>query len=212
MAVGGNISLWADTFPDNLLPVVLDLIVQSWPAVLPVASDAKEEPTTRRLREVLRREKDLRQLPFTIWPESSETDPTSGKETGRIDLRFLHGYREDVYLSFECKRLYYLTASGRTEANVSEYTGKDGMLCYVSQQYSKGLPHGGMIGYILNGSLSRAKKRVEKSIDRNRVKLKLKAGTLLEKSRHAPSNPHLAESIHLIFGNKMTIYHVLLEN
>jgi len=212
MAVGGNNIQWADTFPEDLVPVVLNLIVCGWPKLLPVAPDAWEEATTRKLREVLRYEKNFRMLPFSIWPESSETDPSSGKEIGRIDLRFLHGHREDVYLSFECKRLNYSDRSGKTHANFSEYTGDGGMMCYITQKYSKGLPHGGMIGYVLNGDLAGAKVGVKKSMEKNRAKLNLKVNSSLSKSSHFPSDKRLAESVHDVCGTEMTIYHIFLAN
>lgn len=212
MAFGGDTSQWADTFPESLIPDVLQLILEGWDAIRPVQSDAREEPITRRLRESIRRAKNHRKLPFTVWPEASETDLSTGKEIGRIDLLFLHGHREDVYLSFECKRLYYDDGRGGFPANVSKYTGNDGMMCFVTEKYSRGLPHGGMIGYILNQSLENAREMIEKSMGVNSNPLCLQTDPPFTACVYFPNDPRVLESSHRINHRTMVLYHVLLPN
>lgn len=212
MAFGGDTSQWADTFPDSLIPDVLQLILDGWERMPPAPSEAKEEATTRQLREILRQSRDLRGLPFSIWPESTETDPSCGREIGRIDLRFVHGYREEVHLAFECKRLYYAKSDGTRVANTSEYTGDDGMMCFVTGKYSRGLPHGGMIGYVLDGNVTKAKTAINKSIRKNSARLKLTSDPPLCASLYFPKENRIAESKHDIRSRTVTIFHVLLAN
>lgn len=212
MAFAGDNSQWLGFFRESLIPEVLALILQGWGDMPLVGPDAKEVETTRRLREVLRQIKQLRRLPFTIWPESSETNPATGREIGRLDLRFLHGYREDVYLSFECKRLYYQDDGGKRHANVSAYTGKDGLMCYITQKYGRGLRHGGMIGYVLDGDIPKAKAQINRSMGNHRERLRLLSNPPLQDCAYFPTDNRCAESLHKISDMHMTIYHILLAN
>ena len=162
MAIGGDASLWADVFPDGLIPSILELVVKTWQRSEKPLPLEHEVPISRRFREALRRGKDLNELPFTIWPESSETDPNTGKEIGRIDIRFIHGWRESVYFAFECKRLRIPYDSGR-RSNTGEYVGASGMMRFISGKYGKDLASGGMIGYVMDGDLRAAVPSVKKT-------------------------------------------------
>lgn len=212
MAFGGDNSQWSGHFPDDLIPDVLQLILGGWEQLRPVAPDAKEVPVTLRLCATMRNLKALRDSLFAIRPESLVLDPETGKELGRIDLEFTHGDNEDIYFAFECKRLYYQASDGKIRANVSEYTGNGGMMCFITQQYSRGLPHGGMIGYVLNGNVAQTKTAIRKSIEKNRSTLRLKPNTTLGKCALLPRDSHVAESLHIVGNRDMTIYHVLLAN
>ena len=211
MAFEGDFALWADFFPNGLIPEILEAILKCWDRLREPQSDEHEEPITRRLREELRTEKDCRQLPFTVWPESSETDPVSGREIGRIDLRFLHGYREDVYLAFECKRLRIMTQTGEMRANTSEYVGENGMMRHVSGKYSQGLKDGGMIGYVMYGRVSDAKVGVKRAILKAAKDLLLSTGTSLEPSGHHPKEARIAESRHVLPDRLLLIHHIFLD-
>jgi len=160
----------------------------------------------------MKRIKSLRALPFAIRPESLLIDPDSGKQIGRIDLLFTHGDNEDLYLSFECKRLYYSTAKGKIVPGVDKYSGNGGMMCYITEQYSPSLPHGGMIGYVLNGNLSKARTAIEKRINEQRGELNLTRPEPLLDCSYFPGDKRLAESAHVINGRAMTIFHILLAN
>jgi hypothetical protein len=162
------------------------------------------------LREELRSEKDCRRLPFTVWPESSETHRASGKEVGRIDLRFLHGYREDVYLAFECKRLRIPASTGGIQSNTSEYVGENGMMRHVSGKYSRGLKEAGMIGYVMDGKVREAKEAVKQALIKATKELLLAGGTSLQPSAHYPREIRIAESRHVFPSRSLRIHHVFL--
>jgi len=209
VAIVGDASLWADVFPDRLIPNILELVVKTWQRFQKPRSLDHEVPISRRFREALRRGKDLYELPFTIWPESSETDPDTGKEIGRIDIRFLHGWRESVYFAFECKRLRIPYNTGM-RPNTGEYVGASGMMRFITGQYGKGLLSGGMIGYVMDGNLSAAVPAVKKTIDKNREDLRLIFGSSLDFSSMMPRKQAVKETRHDLTKREFTIHHVFL--
>ncbi len=210
MATAGDAGLWADLFPDHLIPNILELVVTTWQRLQKPQPLDYEVPISRRFREALRGGKDLHELPFTIWPESSETDPDTGKEIGRIDIRFLHGWREDVYFAFECKRLR-IPYSSRIQSNTGEYVGTNGMMRFITGKYSKGLTSGGMIGYVMDGNLSAAVPAVKKAINKNREHLRLISGSSLDFSSMMPRKQAVKETRHDLTKREFTIHHVFLE-
>jgi len=209
VATVGDASLWANLFPDYLIPNILELVVTTWQSFQKPHPLDHEVPISRRFGEALRREKDLHELPFTIWAESSETDPNTGKEIARIDIRFLHGWREGVYFAFECKRLR-IPYSSRMQSNTGEYVGANGMMRFITGKYGKGLTLGGMIGYIMDGNLSAAVPAVKKTIDKNREDLRLAFGSSLTSSSMMPKERTVKETNHDLATRKFAIYHVFL--
>jgi len=209
VATVGDASLWADLFPDHLIPNILGLVVKTWQSFQKPRPLDHEVPISRRFREALRKGKNLHELPFTIWPESPETDPGTGKEMARIDIRFLHGWREDVYFAFECKRLRIPYESG-LQSNTGEYVGANGMMRFITGKYGKGLTSGGMIGYVMDGNLRTAVPSVKKAIDKNRIDLCLVFGTGLTSSSMMPRNKIVKETRHDLATREFAIYHVFL--
>ncbi len=209
MAIIGDASQWADLFPDNLIPDILGLVITTWQRFKKPHRNDLEVPITRRFREELVMEKDHRYLPFSIWPESSETDPKTGKEIGRIDIRFLHGYKENVYFAFECKRLRVPYKSG-IRSNASEYVGVDGMMCFITGKYSRGLFSGGMIGYVMISDVRAAIQSVKKAISRNYTMLCLIRNTGLSSCSIMSNEKIIKETRHNLPNQRFTIYHVFL--
>ena len=205
MSAVGEASLWGDLFPDDLIPDILQLVVDTWQTFSKPSPSDHEVPISRRFCEDLRREKAKRGLPLRISPETSETDPLSGKEIGRIDIQFAHGHNERVYFAFECKRLRINGATPNTHA----YVGPDGMMCFIDGKYAKNLDSGGMIGYVMDGDVPKAIAAVSKAIVNKSVKLSLKAGTGMTPSNYVPNGP-VTETYHIISAKQFTIYHLFL--
>ncbi len=205
--ITGDVDPWTDLFPDDLIPPIIDLVISCWGQFKKPNRTDYEEPITRRFREALRKNKNLKGLPFSIWLESSETDPETGKEIGRIDLMFLSGYKEHVYFAFECKRLRY-PKSGKVIPNTGEYVGEDGMMCFVTGKYGKGQSNGGMIGYVMDGKSSEAKKAVKELIDKKSSDLFLEKGTTLTSSSINPTSVY--ETKHDLKTKLFTLYHLFL--
>src|SRR5947209_2539808 len=103
----GDAKIWSDTFPDELIPRVLDLVTETWEVFDKPGPVDREVSITQRFKHALKQAKDLRVLPVRIELEPAEDHPVTGEELGRIDLKFVPAVsaREEVYFAFECKRL-----------------------------------------------------------------------------------------------------------
>lgn len=209
MSVHGDVSSFSDFFPDGLVPDILELVVTCWKAFLKPKPTDLEVPISRRFTAALRREKASQELPFSIWPESSEADSETGEEIGRIDIRFLPGHREDIYFAFECKRLRF-PGNPKMIPGTSKYVGNEGIMRFVTGKYGKGLTDGGMIGYVMDGRTALAILSVRNLIEKKRGELCLSEGTSLGTSTILPKEKTIKETLHDFSDRQFTIHHVFL--
>lgn len=199
---------WADQFPTDYVPLIYSLILESWPTVKK-GPDLLEPRITRNLRHQLINHKDRSRHFFRIERESC-VDNASGEETGRIDLSFSYGPVEDVYFSIECKRLRVKRKDGRTRTLAPEYV-KDGMFRYFNGQYAADLDKGGMLGYVMDGDIPKARGNVVASIERHRATLRMKSTASADTSSILPHDPRMFETSHTQPpGRQFTIHHLLL--
>ena len=77
-----------------------------------------------------------------------------------IDFVLTIGDDEDVYLACECKRLNVPYKTG-VRALVSEYVD-EGLMRFVTRQYSNGLPLAMMLGYVMNAKSDVARRGVKR--------------------------------------------------
>jgi hypothetical protein len=204
----GAFDLWADQFPTDYVPLIYRLILDTWPDVKKDTA-SHEVPITRDLCSRLRRSKDRSRSPFSIHLESHELDD-EGEETGRIDLKFMHGHREHVYYSIECKRLRVVQKDGSISALVAEYV-KEGMFRYFNGQYAVGLDKGGMLGYVMDGDVPKAKSNVAASIKGNKKKLRMKPQGSVKVSSILPTHPGMFDTRHTQpTTGPFVIHHLLL--
>ncbi|MBN1766557.1 MAG: hypothetical protein JW860_14980 [Sedimentisphaerales bacterium] len=139
MAIKGDLIRWATKFPDSLVPQIIYLVLDSWKNFR--TRQIHEVKITQEFFRVLERKQELSKLPFLIDLEIIILNKDGTEQEGRLDLRFIHGYRRKVYFSIECKRLRINLPSGfRTLAR--EYV-IDGMYRYFNGQYAEGLDKGG---------------------------------------------------------------------
>lgn len=212
--IRGNIDLWADAFPQHLLPQVFEMLFSAWETFKASSDkpqpDDHEVPLTQRFRPFVTRDRKARLLPFTIWRESPEDDLKSSKEKGRIDLRLLHGYREEVYFAFECKRLNVMFGSG-FRSLASEYVN-EGMMRFITGQYSIDLPEGGMIGFVLNGDVKGARDSVDISVRNKCTELKMDPPGGLSESSIRPKDGKASETLHHLDSREFLIHHIFLSS
>lgn len=204
----GSLDPWSDVFPEGLIPHILDLVISAWAEFPRPNRDDHEVPITQKFRSVLIRNKNLIRLPVSISREVPEDDLRTGNELGRIDLIFTHGNREDVYFSFECKRLN-VVLNGRRKILATEYM-KAGMMRYITSQYAASLLHGGMIGYILDGDSTTAINRINEEIKKHCKELKINSPEKLYKSSIRPNDKQVRETKHQIELRQFIIHHVFL--
>lgn len=206
MSVIGDSGMWSDLFPGDLIPQILDLVIGAWARFEKPESTALEVAITRRFRALLRQERSLRRLTFRIERESPEDTPDSGEEMGRIDLRFSHGYREEVYFAFECKRLNVMKGNRRSSL-APEYV-KEGLMRFVEGRYARDLDTGGMIGYVMDGDVPAAVKSVRKAVANRRETLRV-VGSGLADCSFRPGHAQIQETEHEI-GREFRVLHVFL--
>ena len=209
MTVIGDPGMWSDTFPDHLVPRILDLVMETWEAFEKPAPTDHEVPITRRLRRALKQAKDYKRLPVRIERESAEDDPTTGEELGRIDLKFLPAMSalEEVYFAFECKRLNILE-NGKRRTLAPEYV-IEGMMRFVIGRYASIMQHGGMIGYVFDGRCNDAIRLVKNNIRKRCDELQLDIDSLLVQSRLRPNNLMIRETAHRL-SRSFLLHHVFL--
>ena len=175
MAIIGNAELWSNFFPDDLIPDILNMVLEVWDVFRTNCGETHEVPITKRFRSHLEQYKDLKMLPIRIDREAIVDDINKESEIGRIDLRLTHGYRSEVYFAFECKQLNVIDKNGRTSSLAKEYV-MNGMTRFVGSepQYAIGLKQGGMIGYVMNGKIDGAITAVNKQIKDHYKDLQIK--------------------------------------
>ena len=207
-ADSAGFDLWASQFPSDYVPLIYDLIRESWDSVREIDL-LLEVPITRKLCHQLRQSKNRAQLPFRIDPESSVLGD-DGEETGRLDLRFSHGHNENVYFSIECKRLRVILKTGVIAKRSSEYV-KEGMCRYFNGQYAVGLNRGGMLGYVMDGDISKAKVNVAEAIHRHRTELMMAPSSSVKESCIFPEDDRMFDTCHTQPpGERFLIHHLLL--
>jgi hypothetical protein len=96
---------------------------------------------------------------FLIRYEDLEVDFDLAKETGRKDIVFFPGSREEVYFCLEAKRLNAMISG--TRASLADEYVKEGMMRFVNGKYACRVRHGGMLGYVLDADINRAMTNVE---------------------------------------------------
>ena len=75
--------------------------------------------------------------------------------SGKIDFVVTIGNDEDVYLACECKRLN-IPYQARTRGLASEYV-EEGLMRFITGQYSNGLPVAMMLGYVMDARIDQAR-------------------------------------------------------
>lgn len=206
--IEGDLSPWADSFPARLIPKVMDLLLESWPALAHPTLNEHETSITRRFRKLLRQQRTARLLPFSIERELPIDDEATAEEVGRLDLRFLHGFREEVYLSFEGKRLNVVGTDGTVQRRTSEYIS-EGMMRYVSGQYATGLLEGGMLAYVMDGDGQGAIDALGTLVAKRCDELCVATATGLEASELRPSDA-VRQTRHQLAERVIRLHHVVL--
>jgi hypothetical protein len=207
MTVIGEATNWGDLFPTHFLPDIFDLVIEAWERFEKPARGALEPPITRRFRSALIQAKKYKTIPFLIMREDVEDEFESGEELGRKDIAFYPTHHEEVYFAFECKRLNALVG-GRIRALASDYVS-DGMSRFVTEQYSRFMNHGGMIGYVLDGRCDHAIGLVESNIRSQHEALKIDPPGGFSASTLRPENPLIRETEHKL-PRLFRIHHIFL--
>jgi hypothetical protein len=155
---------------------LVESVEVAWPVCIAPLQAKKgsmthEDYITNHLVDALIRTK---KLPGRIVPQYPLLFPNAQQLLSvgsKIDFVLTIGDEEDVYLACECKRLN-VPYKTKTRTLAYEYV-RDGLMRFISGQYSQGLPLAMMIGYVMNTDAGIAHKRVKRAISRSKsVQLK----------------------------------------
>lgn len=170
---------WASQFPDDYVPMIISMILESWGSFK--TNERLEPRISRKFFNQLQQHQESHRLPFLLDYEVSYPNEDGSRDLGRLDYRFIHGYRRSVYFAIECKRLRVTFPGGDYDALANEYV-KEGMYRYFNGQYATGLNKGGMLGYVMDGDTKAARADVKKAIENRRAMLHMKPTATLEAS------------------------------
>lgn len=165
-------------FPEEEIPFILQALIRCCKQLKKKHIRESENDLTDRLRSILDRDPELRRRPTDISREVSiyDREGTQEKPLGRTDLFFVFstGTRKPwPYFAIECKRLRvtFLSAE-KPRPMIAEYvTGRQGMMCFINQRYSRDLVNGAMLGYVFDGKVDAARESAARAIKNNHSKL-----------------------------------------
>jgi len=209
----GNADGYFEFFPQELIPVGLQLVFDVWRNLPSSSKNGKEDKITGRLAAAMKREKKARKLGFSIHFQVIPLGPEE-PVAARIDFKFLAGYDEDAYFAFECKRLRILYASG-LDHNTDSYVGAKGMKRFIIGKYAPTQHHGAMVGYVMDGDVTAAKSAVITLIQSRNKELSLVNDAGWETSQFLPTAPDVHQTRHrrkLDTGgiNELSLQHIFV--
>lgn len=204
--MNGDARDWIPLFPDEEIPHILEAISRCMSGIRKLHPQEHETRITKRLCIKLRADYALRHRPILIDREAVEDDEEADAD-GRLDLRFLlldPAQKPPPYFAVEAKRLHVTFRSG-WQSLVSEYvTGDQGMMCFITGRYSKGLRSGAMLGYVFDRDIPRASKSISETIVAN--------GNALRLAHTIPTNPGCQwTTSHHLRDREFAIFHLLTE-
>lgn len=143
-----------------------------WPgcvARLPAQPD--EDTITIQLVDMLRGNPGSRRLGTIVcqFPPFGHRHDGIAYSKGRIDMAVVLDRSCKRYLAYECKRLN-VVLGGRRRSLAAEYV-MEGILRFITEQYAESLPVGCMLGYVMDGDISFARRSVLGAIRRRRPEL-----------------------------------------
>lgn len=210
MNIIGNLDPFADTFPPSLLPWVFQTIFKEWNNFYRTTRAPLENRITKSFVGHLQSCQENRQLPFFFDANVKLLSSNKDVETGEVDIRVMHGKRPKVFFAFECKRLN-VNRNGKYTGLAGEYVGEGGMGCFLSGKYDGSGDCGGMMGYVMDNDVQKAITAVNRALKTYKDSLgirppaKLKISSLVREKEYT-----WYETIHSIFKNDFTIYHLML--
>jgi len=172
-----DLSAWLPYFR-NLEERVINAIEAAWPACIEPLQSTKdamtnEDAITRQLVQSLQQTKPSLGLFIIHYSLLGQDGSGLVSEPSEVDFVLAIGNDADVYLACECKRLNVPYKTG-VRVLSSEYVD-EGLMRFVTGQYSNGLPLAMMLGYVMNGKTEKAKCGVKRAMARRSVALRLQS-------------------------------------
>ncbi|WP_018918902.1 hypothetical protein [Vreelandella zhanjiangensis] len=206
----GDLDEWLPHFR-GLEEQVAEAVEAAWPVCIAPLQAKKNEMThedhiTEHLVQSLIRTKSLPGRIIYQYTLLVEDDDGNVSMSSNIDFALTIGDDEDVYLACECKRLNVPYENGM-RGLVGEYVD-EGLMRFISGQYSNGLPAAMMLGYVMNARTERARRGLKRAMASRSAAIRLQS------EREAPikdSQPLRFHTTHLcVRGHTIEIAHTLL--
>jgi len=208
-------SAWISLLPDDDIPFILTCILRCGSVLRKKKAQEREDHLSDRLRKLVYRDEAFRNSKLRVDREIPVYDnDEEGQESpiGRIDFRFLNPHRDTEWcFTVEAKRLHVVYPKKGWKSYVSEYaTGHQGMMCFITQRYSRGLYNGAMLGYVFDGEIEKARGAIKTAIEENNLQLKHKLKPGFGPSTIQYDGAVISESVHELDHGDFTIYHLFL--
>jgi hypothetical protein len=211
----GQLAAEFNPFGDDYLSEILEAVAVAWRQMpKPNPTEIENRITSRLAGWLLNAPGFVDRLPFHVVPQHELPD-INGKILGRLDICFKHLQSTRNYFAMEAKRLHVPYSSG-TQTEYPAYVSSEGMMAFVEGQYSKNLPAGGMLGYVMDGNTTKAWEGLAARIEDRRDSLCLSATSRLAKSALAQAvskgltGTHLGETLHDLKTHALRLFHLLL--
>jgi hypothetical protein len=213
--LSGQLDPGFNPFQDDYVAEILNAAATAWSRMRAPKLNEIEDRITFRLAGRLANDALFSELPYDVVPQFWLLG-LDGQRLGRLDLRFKHRCSQKDYFAFESKRLHVRYPKGGFSTEYPTYAGEDGMMAFIQQQYCKGFPSAGMLGYVMDGRSSTAWAGLEKRIDAKRSPLKLSQTSSLAQSLLSGKvlggiqGAYLGETDHNLTTHSLRIYHLIL--
>jgi len=202
-------------FPEGETTCILAAVLRCTMGLRKEHPNEAENDISDRLRDLLDQDPQLKSRSVELFREVPLYDRRYARkrQLGRTDIMFLFstGTRKPwPYFVIEAKRLHVKFPSG-WKSLVSEYvTGDQGMMCFIAQRYARDLASGGMLGYVFDGDVEKARVSVGDAILKNHDELKCVEPFELAPSTIVPGDSRVSKTIHRLTHGDFTIYHLFV--
>ena len=171
------------------------MVGESWDGMPSPAADAKEDAITRSLCAAIRKSPQRCDIPFRVELQREDLNDETSEVLGKVDIVFLpFDTRDAVYFGLECKRLN-VTGPGGFRPYASEYV-TEGMMRFVRGQYGRSVSDGAMVGYVLDGDVPSAMRRVEANLVSRCGELGMTSPASFANSTQCPDEAWVRETAH----------------
>ncbi len=84
------------------------------------------------------------------------------------------------------------------------------MMCFVDDKYAETQRFGAMLGFVFDGTLDLARRKIAERVTEYRKKHSLKTETNFERSSYSRGGYHIDQTQHQLRGRTFTIAHLLV--
>lgn len=172
----GTSSLWLSSIKD-IDKELFKCVERVWPEVISrISKTDLEDRITERLVDILRGDREACDLghidiQFKLRERDKQGDYTT---KGIIDIVLFLDKNFQNYIAYECKRLNTLDKHGKRKGSQAGKYVEEGVVRYVTAQYSEDLPYGCMIGYVMDCDQDFASRKVIEALQKREGLVKLK--------------------------------------